>query len=337
MKGDIVEDAAFVRDAWNLMGLFESEKAAFPASSIDWARGVMLGLAVGNLLGLPVEGCSRDIINGRFPGGVREINPEERRWPMDDDLAQGVDLGESLLEDGGSGPNPDWVEEFTRRLVRWRHDNGRGIGNTTSAVIGLLERGTPPPEAGRLVYEANNRIAPNGGVMRCAPVALLWHAKPDRLIEDSAASCMVTHYSPLCQWSCMIVNAAITLLRVGIKPEPVEIARALRADGAPMEVVEWVCEVGGDIESLRWDHRHIGHTLLCMQFGLWAAQTPLGFEEALVKVVNAGGDTDTNGAVAGAVLGARYGASAIPRRWLECIPERERLEDLADRLVSAAP
>ena len=61
--------------------------------------------------------------------------------------------------------------------------------------------------------------------------------------------------------------------------------------------------------------------------------TPLGFESALRQVVEAGGDTDTNGAVAGAVLGARYGASAIPERWLDVIPQRGRVEGLANRLV----
>ena len=75
-----------------------------------------------------------------------------------------------------------------------------------------------------------------------------------------------------------------------------------------------------------------GHTVLTMQAGLWAATTPLNFEEALVALVNSGGDTDTNGALAGAVLGARYGASAIPLRWTSHVVQRERLADLADRL-----
>ena len=76
-----------------------------------------------------------------------------------------------------------------------------------------------------------------------------------------------------------------------------------------------------------------GHTVLTMQAGLWAATTPLNFEEALVALVNSGGDTDTNGALAGAVLGARYGATAIPLRWTTHVAQRERLADLADRLV----
>ena len=82
------------------------------------------------------------------------------------------------------------------------------------------------------------------------------------------------------------------------------------------------------------DHRLIGHTLLALQFGLWAAATPLGLEEALIASVAAGGDTDTNAAVAGAVLGARYGASSIPERWLACVPQRQRIERLADDLLA---
>ena len=337
MKYLIVADPAFIGHTPNLFDFFDRGKVDLPDNREDRARGVMLGLAVGNLLGIPVEGLSRESIRRRLPNGVKEIDPGEKQMAMDDDLAQAVDLGESLL-DGDDGPvNVNWVENFTERLVRWRRENGRGIGITTSAVIELLENGDPPPEAGKVIYDENDQIAPNGAVMRCAPVALLWHSRPAQLIEDSAASAMVTHYSPLCQWSCLIVNAAIALLLGGGVPDSASLARAVRAVGGPSEVAEWVEEVGPDVESLRWNHRHIGHTLLCMQFGLWAAQTPLGLEEALVKVMDAGGDTDTNGAVAGAVLGARYGASAIPERWLNCIPQRERLEELAMRLWNAAP
>ena len=333
----IREDPNVLKYAWNLFRLFDPEEANIPEDFTDQARGVMLGLAVGNLLGLPVEGKSRATIQTRFSGGVREIDPKEVSRPMDDDLAQAVDLAQALASSFERDSDTDWVQDFVSKLIRWRHENGRGIGNTTSAVIDLLEQGIPPAEAARAVYEAASLIAPNGGVMRCAPVALLWHSKPIRLIEDSAVSCIVTHYSPYCQWSCILINAAIALLMGGIVPHPAMLSRAVRADEAPAEVVEWVEEISESIDSLRWNHRHIGHTLLCMQFGLWAAITPLGFEEALVQVIGAGGDTDTNGAVAGAVLGARYGASSIPQRWLDCIPQKERLEGLVDKLMAAAP
>ena len=294
------------------------------------ALGTMLGLAVGNLLGLPVEGWSAPAIAARLPAGLTEIDPREKSRPMDDDLAQAAELGESLVRGG------DFVADFAQRLVRWKRENGRGIGSTTSAVIDLLEDGMLPPEAARLIYEERDLIAPNGGVMRCAPVALGRHSDPARLVQDSAATCAVTHFAPSCQWSCIIVNAAISLLLKGVEPTIADLVEAAAADGAPAEVGEWAVRAPGDIGRLAFDQGHIGHTLLCMQAGLWSLTTPLNLETALVHVVNAGGDTDTNGAVAGAVLGARYGAEAIPQRWLDCVPQRARLEDLALKLVNAA-
>ena len=187
--------------------------------------------------------------------------------------------------------------------------------------------------------------------MRCAPVALARFRQPELLVGDSAATCVVTHYAPTSQWSCIIINAAIALLLRGTEPDlsalmaaasedecPDMLGAALR-DGIPSEILASIVgdePVIGDCSWLRRDQRLIGHTLIALQAGLWAAVTPLDFESALRQVVEAGGDTDTNGAVAGAVLGARYGASAIPQRWLDVIPQRERVEGLADGLLALA-
>ena len=322
-------DPAIITDAPNLVALLSTADKS-PSGLVDRARGVILGLAAGNLLGLPVESESRNAIARRYPEGVTEIDSAEKFLPMDDDLAQAVELGEALLGGG------DYIADFAQRLVRWRRENGRGIGITTSAVINLLEQGHQPPEAARRIY-ARNQIAPNGGLMRCAPIALARHSNPALLVQDSAATCAVTHYAPTCQWSCIILNTAIALLLKGVTPSVKELAEAAVADGAPAEVRDWMMAVGDDIGDLPLDDGLIGHTLLCLQAGIWAWQTPLSFEDALAPVVSAGGDTDTNGAVAGAVLGARYGAAAIPQRWLDCLPQRERLESLADDLLAAAP
>ncbi|MCE2499820.1 MAG: ADP-ribosylglycohydrolase family protein [Dehalococcoidia bacterium] len=306
-------------------------------------RGVLLGLAAGNLLGLPVEGAWHHDIAATYPDGLTEIDPREANLPMDDDLAQAVDLGEALLGGG------DYVREFADRLIAWARGNGRGMGITTGEVIRQLEIGHPLPEPARIIYERRGRIAPNGGVMRCAPVAVARRSDPALLISDSAATCAVTHYAPACQWSCIIINAAIALLLDGVTPDLAALFAAARADGCPdlaaiahadgipADVLDTIAAGDappGDISWLFCDHRLIGHTLLALQVGLWAAATPLNFEDALVASVSAGGDTDTNAAVAGAVLGTRYGASAIPERWLECIPQRERIEALADGLLA---
>ena len=168
----------------------------------------MLGLAVGNLLGLPVEGWRYQEIHGSYPQGIADIDPWEVDRPMDDDLAQAVDLGEALV-DGG-----DYIRNFADRLVTWRQENGRGIGILTSTAIDELEYGHVPPDAARLAY-TDNPIAPNGGLMRCAPVALARHGQPELLVKDSAATCVVTHYALTCQWSCIVINGVIAVLLAG--------------------------------------------------------------------------------------------------------------------------
>ena len=308
----------------------------------DRARGAMLGLAVGNLLGLPVEGWHHREIDRSYYEGVTDIDPREAVRPMDDDLAQAVDLGEALLEGG------DHIGSFAGRLVTWARENGRGMGILTGRVIQELEAGHAPPDAARLVYESNP-IAPNGGVMRCAPVALARHRQPEMLVRDSAATCVVTHYAVTCQWSCIMVNAVIAMLLRGVEPDLRSLMSAAAADGAPdllaaalddgipagvLSAIEDGVPMVSDASWLRRQQMLIGHTLLALQCGLWAAVTPLDLEAALRRVVEAGGDTDTNAAVAGAVLGARYGSAAIPERWLECVPERDRIEGLADALIA---
>ena len=335
-------DPDIITSAPNIAAVIGAADAASSGDGlVDRARGTMLGLAAGNLLGLPVESQWHYEIARWYPDGITDIDPREAHCPMDDDLAQAVELAEALAGGG------DYLSDFAERLITWADENGRGIGGLSRRVISQLRRNSPP-EAARIVYE-QRPIAPNGGVMRCAPAALARFRLPELLVSDSAATCAVTHYSATCQWSCIIINAVIARLLRGAAPDLPGLMSAAAADGAPdllqqsqrdgipadvLAAISGSNSVAPDCSWLRQDQRLIGHTLLAMQAGMWAAVTPLDFEAALREVVEAGGDTDTNGAVAGAVLGARYGASAIPQRWLDCIPQRGRIENLAEALLA---
>ena len=194
---------------------------------MDRARGVMLGVVVGNLLGLPVEGWSEQRIRERYPSGVREIRPSELAKPMDDDPAQSVELAEALLEGG------DLVERFAARLVAWSLLNGRGMGRTTRQSINQLKDKVPPPVAAYAAYRAKGENAPNGGIMRCAPVAVARRGHPELLVRDTADSCAVSHYAPASQWSCVLINVAIAVLLSGGVPDLQKLLAAARADGCP--------------------------------------------------------------------------------------------------------
>ena len=79
----------------------------------------------------------------------------------------------------------------------------------------------------------------------------------------------------------------------------------------------------------------MGFVLTAMRVGYAAAFGRASFEEAVVFAANLGGDADTNAAVAGALAGARFGADAIPQRWLEPLRDREVISGVATRLARA--
>ncbi|MGH7408944.1 MAG: ADP-ribosylglycohydrolase family protein, partial [Candidatus Methylomirabilales bacterium] len=230
-------------------------------------RGVMVGLTVGNALGLPGEGKSRETIRELFPDGLREIKPRERDRLWDDDTAQSVILAELLLDD----PNLDG-QDLASSLVRWASENGRGIGNLTRRVIAKLESETPVDNAAREVWEEDGREpAGNGAVMRCAPVALRWMRSLEPLIGVTMRSARITHHDSRCGWSAVAVNAALALCLGGTILDLEDLAGLLDGEGADTRVTAAVRGVRGRaLAHLRLDEREtMGYTLKAMQVGLW--------------------------------------------------------------------
>ena len=80
------------------------------------------------------------------------------------------------------------------------------------------------------------------------------------------------------------------------------------------------------------DDKSMGYTLKTMAAGLWAYWHAKSFEEGLLAVVNAGGDADTNAAVACAILGAKFGFNAIPKEYVGGLRNKEKLEFIVQGL-----
>jgi len=299
----------------------------------DRYRGTLLGLAVGNTLGLPVESWPSGEIRRRYPHGIREIDPLELKLPWDDDLAQAVILAEAILEHDTLRN-----DDLAARLMLWFESNGRGMGSQTRAVISAFRQGMLPSEAARLVWERDGgQPAGNGAVMRCAPVAMRWARDRVKLLEETENSSRVTHHDPRCSWSAFAVNLAVAEALTGRTASIDSIANTLECSDVGPHTLHAVRDVAGhSLEHLRLDGSAVGFTLKAMQAGLWCLEHSADFEESLVAVIQAGGDTDTNGAVAGAILGALHGASAIPDRWTAHIAKADRLISLADRLLDRA-
>jgi ADP-ribosyl-[dinitrogen reductase] hydrolase len=299
----------------------------------DRYQGTLLGLAVGNTLGLPVEGWPSGTIRQHYPHGVRDIDPQELDLPWDDDLAQAVILAEAIVEHDTLGG-----DDVAARLVGWSESNGRGMGGQTRAVLYALRQGMLPSEAAKLVWErSGGQAAGNGAVMRCAPVAMRWPRDRAKLLRETENSARITHYDPRCSWSAFAVNLAVAEALSGRAPTIETIADAMETAGVgphTLRAVHGTARLG--LERLQLDGRGLGFALKAMQAGLWCLEHAESFEESLISIVQAGGDTDTNGAVAGAVLGALHGASAIPERWTSRVARADQLVWLADRLLARA-
>ncbi len=151
----------------------------------------MVGLGVGNLLGVPQEGWPRHAVEASYPNGIREIELEPGE-PDDDDLAQAIILAEAAIEAGSGDLDTDGIG---RRFRVWAEENGRGIGIQTADVLSLIggarprcglgfglqarePRGLPALEAARQVWEESGRYsAGNGAVI---PLALGGWRRSDR-------------------------------------------------------------------------------------------------------------------------------------------------------------
>jgi ADP-ribosyl-[dinitrogen reductase] hydrolase len=299
----------------------------------DRYRGTLLGLAAGNALGLPVESWPSAEIRRRYPKGVREIDPSELKLPWDDDLAQAVILAEAILEHDTLKN-----EDLAARLMDWFESNGRGMGGQTRAVINALQQGMLPSQAAKLVWEKDGgQPAGNGAVMRCAPVAMRWPGDRAKLLEETENSSRVTHHDPRCTWSAFAINLAVAEALNGRTATIASIVEGMqRANVGPHTLQAVRAVAGNTLERLQLDGTSIGFTLKAMQAGLWCLEHSADFEESLVTVIQAGGDTDTNGAVAGAILGALHGVESIPERWKARIAGADRLISLADRLLDRA-
>ena len=297
----------------------------------DLARGVLLGLASGDALGRPVEFDSADAIatkHGRLDKMVGHGTWNQPAGTITDDTEQALCIARSLVETGTFDP-----ANIASRFVAWYDSNPFDIGRMTIQSMSRLKHGDEWDEAGQHVWENSRegQNAGNGSVMRCPPLAIPYATDRDRLAEVSRQSSRITHADPRCTEGCAILNLTIAGLLANSET-PLQDALD-EVDNAPEELTAALEHiVRGESPNLQTS----GYVVHSLQTALHDGLLADTATEAIVTAVNRGGDTDTIGAIAGAVAGARFGASQLPDRWLSAIDETDELNTLADQLVELA-
>lgn len=293
----------------------------------DRAVGAILGLALGDALGAPFEFRRRAAIPDPLPAfELPWAGGPPGTWTDDTSMAR--NLWRSLAELRGSFDPADVLD----RHLAWFASDPPDVGSQTRLALAEAARGHPEPS--RAVFERRGPevSAGNGSVMYCAPLGVLRAFAPDRLEREAPALSAITHWDGRCRTACLAVTLAVAALVRGEEPEPAVVEAietvAEREGGEELEFL-----VGEAGRSRPVDGPDMGFTLYTAAVALRSAVEAPDVEHGLRDVVGLGGDTDTNAAVAGALLGARDGAAALPAAWLERLAERDALEHEARALA----
>jgi ADP-ribosyl-[dinitrogen reductase] hydrolase len=287
------------------------------------ARGMLLGHAAGNALGLPAQELgTAAAIAAAWPGGLREI---ERRdspaSPWDDDVALSLILGEELLT------SPVDLRRIATRWADWARRDGRGIGPTTRDALRHFETHGVPPDA-------PGGAATNGALSRTLPLALATLGSARNRFSGTYHIAALTHPDPRSAWSAVALAVAASRLLKGYRDFIPDVIEVLRANDSPGEIVEAVRRVPLERrEALPLDAASTGRAIPTLEIALWFAWHEPNLERGLIWLASAGGDTDTNAAAAGGLMGARDGERAVPRRWIARLADPDRLRRLADALA----
>ena len=321
-------------------------------SFLACTRSALLGLAVGDALGVPVEFRSREERRRDPVTGMRSYGTHgQPGGTWSDDASLTFCLAETLARPGGRSAPPD-LDDFARRAINWLDSaywtataETFDVGGATRAAIGYLKRGIAPAEAGPRSEFDNG----NGALMRILPLVFhnVWQAETLDLEAAWAltrAVAGVTHGHLRSTLGCFLYLMMARKLLAGHAPARAYAAmrqtavRWLKSNAVPAAVAEaarYKTVLNGQLPGLTERHIHSsGYVVHTLEAALWCLLNHDSYAATVLAAVNLGDDTDTTAAVAGGLAGLAYGEAAIPSEWLQTLARRADIEALAQRLTA---
>jgi hypothetical protein len=301
----------------------------------DKIYGTIFGQAIGDALGLGTEFMSKTEVREKYPDGLKEYSQIIRdyhrakfqpgSWSDDTDMM--LCITNAIIEDKGIN-----LHTIARNFKQWVYaPETRGVGQTTLKVLSIAEYVEKPHQVAELIWRmTRTKNAANGSVMRTAIIGL----KKENVAQTAEDVCKLTHFDPRCVGSCVIVSEIINHLIW--HDEQLSYSQIMtignKYDKSIAEYIDKAYYNG--IESLELDEpSSIGYTLKALGSALWCLFHANDFEEGLLRVVNEGGDADTNAAVACAMLGAKFGYTSIPQKYTDGLTRKNDLMRITNYLV----
>lgn len=273
-------------------------------------QGCLVGAAVGDALGAPVEFLTSNEINKQYGiytemtgGGFFNWRPGQTT----DDTDMSMAILNSIVENGRYMP-----EDIARRFVAWMEAGPPDIGGMTRVGLSAIASGADFKDSGRSILPRFG-TAPNGSIMRTASVGLIFRGQPERMFEASDEISAMTHAHPDCLLACRMASSFISDLASGKnKAEARDLLMNRFKDSEKAMSMVYDAMRG---EFFRDMYRGGGYAFETFNIAFHTFMYEDNFEDTLVRAISFGGDTDTQATVAGAFAGAHYGVDQIPFRW----------------------
>ncbi len=290
---------------------------------IERFRGALLGFAVGDALGMPVEGMSREEVR-RLYGEVTDFLPSPygdlKAGDWTDDTEQMMTLARSILKTVYFSP-----DDFAERL---KLVTSNRVGPTTRTALKNLVFGVPWNRSGVVSDTC-------GSAVRVLPIGLVYSFSLDLVEKYAVFSSLITHRGPAIGGAVATAVAVSCVLKGWKKEEIVEevVRRVNKYDELLADKVELAFEIGD--EDVDFAVSRLGNSMSVydtVPFALYCYLSTSDFRECAIKAVNAGGDSDSIAAIACGLKGCEVGVGGIPKRWIENLRDAEVIRDLADRL-----
>ena len=277
----------------------------------------VMGLIVGDALGVPVEFKARDTFHVDDMIGYGTYNQPPGTWSDDSSLT--LATMESIIRKGGIDP-ADMMWNFSRWLNHTAftpHGKVFDVGGTTEAAIRRFQNGIEPLKCGLNHYKHNG----NGSLMRILPLALF----PSSMNDINEISSL-THAHEISRRACRLYVGTAEQLFKGRT-----VSECISYSGI------WVKEFDRipKIYKLNRDEiKSTGYVVDTLEAALWCVYHTRSYRDCVLTAVNLGGDTDTIAAVAGGLAGIIYGCggeSGIPDEWIAQIARKDWISDLCER------
>lgn len=319
----------------------------------------LLGLAIGDALGMPFEFSDTIKIiqagwDGSFLGGM--WNLKAGSWTDDTKLA--LCLTNSLLESNGFD-----INNLAQKYIDWvKSGDLRGIGVTCERAIANLANGISPKESGkknigrakpsfkRVSAESEKtgsedtdligfgNYCGNGVIMRQAPAGIFFKDDPSELERAVKEDATMTHDHPDARDGGLALCTMIAALANGAtKLEALETASKLKYEfdhtlrhmkNAVLELSNnnTPIEVGEKLGVRGTSHETLATALYCFL-------KHDNFKDAIVEAVLIAGDSDSRGAITGALAGTFYGLEGIPEYYVNNVEDSDKLRELDVKLM----